>query len=197
MAEFLVEPCRPDRRSPDQLIDGDQGTSGTQTAVVGSTAFTSIAAALAVVSASGTIVVHGGRLSRAEPHGQSDSSQTFGGNVTLNALDTAPSASVDLQGNRLIVGVNSAGSNTIAGSIVGAGGGLTKTGSDTLTLGGADTYTGGTIVSAGTLLMSGSLASAAVSVASGATLGGTGTVAGALASSGIVAPGLSAGSWEC
>jgi hypothetical protein len=176
-----------------QLIDGDQGTSGIQPAVFGSTAFTSIANALAIVSASGTIVVNGGAYAEALNLANSRTLQLTAGNLTLNTLDTAPSASVDLQANRLIVGVNSAVPDTIAGSIRGSGGSLTKAGSDTLTLGGADTYTGGTTVSAGTLLVNGSLASAAISVASGATLGGTGTVAGTVMSSGSVAPGIGAG----
>ena len=177
-----------------QLIDGDQGTSGTQPAVFGSTAFTSIASALAIVSASGTIVVNGGAYAEATNLTGSQTLQLTAGDLTLNTLDTASTASVDLQANRLIVGVNSAGRDTIAGSILGTGGSLTKSGSDTLTLGGTDTYTGGTTVSTGTLLVSGSLASAAVSVASGATLGGAGTVAGTVTSTGIVAPGNAAGS---
>ncbi len=56
---------------------------------------------------------------------------------------------------------------------------LIKTGTGTLTLSGANTYTGTTVVSNGTLLITGSSSSAngAVTIAGG-TLGGTGTVGG-------------------
>ena len=84
-------------------------------------------------------------------------------------------------------GIMSNGAGTLA---------LTKTGTGTLTLGGANTFTGATTVNAGKLLVNGSLAAgSAVSVASGATLGGSGTVAGAvsIASGGTVSPGASVG----
>ena len=58
--------------------------------------------------------------------------------------------------------------------------GLTKLGTGTLVLGGANTYTGATAVSAGTLYISGSTGSSAITVASGAALGGTGTANGAV-----------------
>ncbi|TAK92754.1 MAG: hypothetical protein EPO07_19110 [Verrucomicrobia bacterium] len=68
----------------------------------------------------------------------------------------------------------------VAGAITTAAntsGGLTKLGSGSLTLSGANTYTGATTVSNGTLNVNSSLAGA-VTVKSGATLGGTGSIAG-------------------
>ena len=59
-------------------------------------------------------------------------------------------------------------------------GGLTKTGTGTLTLSGANTYNGATTVISGSLLVSGSLGSGPVAVKGGATLCGGGTLAGAV-----------------
>lgn len=71
---------------------------------------------------------------------------------------------------------------------------LTKVGSGTLTLSGASNYSGATLVNAGTLNLTGSLtASSSVTVSSGATLSGGGSVTGPLNSSGIIAPGVGAG----
>lgn len=73
---------------------------------------------------------------------------------------------------------------------------LTKAGTGTLTLSGANTYTGATTVNAGTLLVTGSLAAnSAVTVANGGTLGGTGTIGGSVTAQlgGRLAPGTSIG----
>ena len=85
---------------------------------------------------------------------------------------------------------------TIAQPLLTAGGtdgGFTKTGSGTLTLTGANTYTGPTKVSAGTLLANTAAGSAtgtgAVTVSAGATLGGTGTIAGAVTVNGTITAG--------
>jgi autotransporter-associated beta strand protein len=171
-----------------QVIDGDQGTSGTQSAIYGLTAFTTITSALAIVSSSGTIVVNGGAYAESPNLTESQTLQLTAGDLTLNTLFTAETAVVDLQTNRLTL-VASAGSHTIAGAIQGTGG-LSKTGADTLTLSGTDTYTGGTSVSAGTFFVTGSLAGSAVSIAAGATLSGGGTVGAVSNFSGTVTPGV-------
>jgi len=82
---------------------------------------------------------------------------------------------------------------TFSGNVIGAGGGMAKVGTGTLTLTGANTHTAGTLISSGRLIVDGSLSSF-VLINGGATLGGSGSVGHVTASAnGIVAPGNSIG----
>ena len=65
---------------------------------------------------------------------------------------------------------------------------VTKVGSGTLTLSGANTYTGPTTVSVGTLLVDGAITSA-TTVNAGAVLGGSGSVNAAINNAGTISPG--------
>ncbi|MFD0894856.1 autotransporter-associated beta strand repeat-containing protein [Luteolibacter ambystomatis] len=86
------------------------------------------------------------------------------------------------------------GNLTLGGNITESGGtyGLTKSGTCTIILSGASSYTGPTTVSTGTLLVNGSLGSTAVTTAAGTTFGGTGLVTGPLTVGGTLAPGNAA-----
>jgi fibronectin-binding autotransporter adhesin len=106
-------------------------------------------------------------------------SLTFNDIIYVNANTVAFSAS-----SAIIVG----------GQMQGVGGSLTKTGTASLTLNAANTYTGSTSVNQGRLVVNGSLSSGTVSVATGATLSGTGTVGPATFSlASTLEPGNSAG----
>jgi fibronectin-binding autotransporter adhesin len=89
---------------------------------------------------------------------------------------------------------------TLSGSIGNSGAGFViKTGTGSLTLAGANSYSGGTTISQGSLIAANTGGSAtgsgAVSVASGGTLGGAGSIAGSVnvASGGKVTPGTGVG----
>ena len=101
--------------------------------------------------------------------------------ITLNG-----SLTFDTVGNITVDDPADANSGIIAGT-----GSLIKTGSGTLTLNAANTYTGATTVAAGTLVVDGSIASSSLTtVNAGATLMGSGTV-GATTVNGTLAPGNS------
>ena len=112
-------------------------------------------------------------------------------NSTFGGL--SGSRNLDMLTRTLSIGNNNA-STTYSGVL--ANGGLTKIGTGTLTLAGANTFSGVTSVQAGTLLVNGSLAAASsVTVAGGGTLGGSGTVGGSvsLLPASFLSPGNSIG----
>jgi fibronectin-binding autotransporter adhesin len=126
------------------------------------------------------------------------------GNVTtlLNNLGgTNGNATAGFAGGSKIAFDTTGGNFTVANNIAdstGTGGGaigVTKRGSNTLTLTGANTYTGSTFVTSGTLLVNGSVGGGGISVQTGATLGGNITAGGttSIQSGGILSVGNSPG----
>ncbi|MDG2535716.1 autotransporter-associated beta strand repeat-containing protein [Sphingomonas sp. HITSZ_GF] len=106
-------------------------------------------------------------------------------------VSVASGATLDIRADQSVGGLNGAGTVLLGADLTTGGlnandsftgatsgsGGLIKTGTGTLTLGGANSYLGATQVNAGTLQLDGSVAGA-VTVASGATLSGAGSAAG-------------------
>ncbi len=109
---------------------------------------------------------------------------TLSGNVTVGGTGTLPT-----------LGLTGVGNGRLSGNILGTSPlAITKSGTGTWTLAGANTQTGVTNVNAGTLNITGSISGSAVTVNNTGTLGGIGST-GALTvnSGGTVAPGQSPG----
>jgi autotransporter-associated beta strand protein len=106
--------------------------------------------------------------------------------VTIGSLEGEESG-VSLGANNLTVGSNNL-STTYSGDIFGTGGSLTKIGTGTLELRGANTYTGNTNVNRGVLQVDGSITSNTF-VNHRGTLAGTGTINGNVTNNGRVSPG--------
>ncbi len=170
-------------------VDGDQEAVGSQSAVIGTNAFDTIAAAVGALETSqdGTIIINSGSygdidlpaLKTAAGHTGNLSLVFVEGDSTLGSLITGAGDSVVLGGidanhpTAVTLMTGNAGDQNIVGVISGTGG-ITKVGTGTLTLSGANTYTGQTTVSAGVLQMGHDdafgAASEGTTVASGAAL---------------------------
>ena len=211
--------------------------NGTVTAILGNSAATNLAPVTTLVkSTAGTVTLFGNNTYTGATTINAGTLQS----AQSNALSMTSSVSVNNAGSTLAVNYGGASDYTQAqvvtllgkttfGAATTAFGfdttnasanytnnltmaaGLTKLGSNTLTLTGSNTYTGVTTVVAGTLVLSGSISNggvfvnggefkangattSAVVVASGATVSGSGTVGGlTIASGGTLAPGNSPG----
>ncbi|MEO0445970.1 MAG: autotransporter-associated beta strand repeat-containing protein, partial [Verrucomicrobiota bacterium] len=151
----------PSFTSNGSTVDGDQEAIGSQTAVVGTNAFSTIGAALAELDSNqnGTIIVNSGTYSEVvnlNSFVNDITLQFVDGDTTLNGLEAGATDSIVLGGFDAIhsaavnLTVGDAMDRTIAGVVSGTGG-ITKTGTGMLTLSGDNTYTGETTASEGVL----------------------------------------------
>ena len=140
-------------------------------------------------STPGNVAVASGAMLLLNAGGAGEWNPTSGTGDTISTLaDAATFASGAVLG---IDTTDAAGGATISGAMSGSLG-LTKFGSNTLTLTGNSTYSGPTVVSGGSLIVNGSLLSAGmVTVNAGAMLSGTGSLGSVTVnSSGMLFPGL-------
>jgi autotransporter-associated beta strand protein len=144
----------------------------------------------------GSLTFSGGgtNLLRALTLSTTDLNRTITNNIAINSGVTV---NVETMSSLTTVVAGAAVTNTVSvnmalNGVISGGGALIKTNANTLTLGGANTYTGGTTVNQGNLVVNGSIGTVAVNTSG--SLGGSGTV-GALTlnSGGSLNPGNSPG----
>ncbi len=114
--------------------------------------------------------------------------------ATIKSLNGNGRVWTDTTSNTLTVGANN-GTGSFSGVLANGTAtlSLTKTGTGTQILSGANTYTGGTTITTGTLAVNGSLANTTTTIQTGATLQGSGTIGGSVTiqTGGTLAPGNS------
>jgi autotransporter-associated beta strand protein len=143
----------------------------------------------------GVVTLAGGTLASSGSSVSNGSWVFDGATTSLVAAENSTVSAVNVRmQNGATVDVAAAKTLVFAGSItdaVSAGAStLIKTGSGTLALNGASTYTGPTTISAGTLLANTNLTATAITTAADAAIGGSGTVGSVTMSAGaLVSPG--------
>ncbi|MEZ6122903.1 MAG: autotransporter-associated beta strand repeat-containing protein [Planctomycetaceae bacterium] len=164
--------------------DADQGTAGDQAAILGVNAFTSISAAEAAVTNSGTIIVNDGTYS-----------ETVSLSGTKTLIITGPDAAAAVAVDDLaaaagtLITVHSGSSLTFGDSdnrsiaaVISGNGTLVKAGSGTVTLSGANTFTNTLTINAGTIAVGNTSAlgtTGGSTIVNGGTLDLAGTAVGA------------------
>lgn len=169
------------------VFGGSNGGSGAIMYIGSYYGYASGGTARIIANAGGTVEV-----SPNAPGGTPDPAGTSFGSIE--------GAGTFILGNTLLVTGSRNTDTTVLGTITDGGSGfatggmLTKIGTGTFTLSGANSYTGLTNVNAGKLSVNGSIPGA-VHVASGATLGGSGSIGGAVTvdAGGTLSPGNSPG----
>jgi fibronectin-binding autotransporter adhesin len=158
------------------IADADAGTTGSQAAIMGFDAFTSITAALAAITTSGTVIVNAGTYAETVSLsgtqtlkiGGTDSAQA----VAISSLATVSGSTLNLAGTSSLTFGDST-NVTMAGLITGSGS-LVKQGSGVVTVSGDNNYSGATTVSVGTLRVTANnglgTTAAGTTVAAGAAL---------------------------
>ena len=144
----------------------------------------------------GSLTFSGGgtNLLRALTLSTTDLNRTITNNIAINSgvtvnVETMSSLTTVVAGAAVTTNVSV---NMALNGVISGAGALIKTNSNTLTLGGANTYTGGTTVSGGSLVVNGSIGDVAVN--SSGSLGGSGTVGAVTLTSGsFLKPGNSPG----
>ena len=192
------------------IVFSDSATAGTSTMFTnnggivsggtgGSTVFhgSSTAASAILVANGGSNGGAGGQIFFDEESTGGTSRVELFGNGSLDiSAHAAPGVTIGsiegdgdafLGANNLTIGSNNL-STTFSGVIQGAGGSLTKIGTATLGLTGANTYTGNTNINRGVLQVDGSITSNTF-VNRGGTLAGTGIINGSVTNNGNVSPG--------